>query len=155
MVDQTSPFNGEKTPAAAKDAQYLGDIAAVDQLVRTFIDAASDAISAHDGERLMALVDAEALRFSGQMPGFDPIPGWASRNELGLYIAKHWNIEPDPSLLDLVRGLFLRICERIIAIAKQADSLPENDLRFRIDALIEEATATLTGTWEVVYPPEE
>jgi hypothetical protein len=145
----------EGLDAATADGVYLGNTDAVDILMRSFISDAADAIEAGNAEAVSGLIDTMALRFAGQEAGYNPIPDWSTRRDgIGLYVATHWGIDPNHTVVDILRGMFAMMAQEIIEWAKAGDSLDDEDLAFRTDALAERATATVTNTYEIVYPPE-
>jgi len=142
--------------AARSAGVYLGDTEAVAVLMQSFIAALADAYGEGDAAKVTHLADVEALRFAGQMDGFTPIPDWASRENLGLYAAKHWSLQPDGGLVEILRGVFLMAASTVgdIIIAAHGGEA-DDQTQFRIDMLVEALTATMTNTWEIVYPPED
>ena len=136
-----------------KAGTYLGDVAVVDGLVRAFIMALSEA---ETGEQMVAEADRMALLFAGENPDFSPIPGWNTRDQLGLYIAKHYGkADPNKPLIEILKTLFLDGVIRFIDAVKAQAAMGDEAGQFRIDVLVEELVAVLTGTWEITYPPEE
>lgn len=141
------------TAVQPKAGSYLGDIAVVDSVVRAFIGALAEAETA---EQMVAEADRMALIFAGQNPEFSPIPDWNTRDQLGLYIARHYGkVDPNGSLIEILKSLFLDGVIRFIDAVKAQAQLGDEAGQFRIDILIEELVAVLTATWEITYPPEE
>lgn len=157
MNEDNTLLTGIEFAKAAKDAgTYLGDFQAVSDLIRAFIASEAEAMVEGDEALVMQIADAEALRFAGRMDGFTPIRDWAVHEQLGIYIAKHWGVDANATIVDALRGMFMKAVGQIADIIVDShNGEAESQTRFRIDVLVEELAATLTGTWEVVFPPED
>lgn len=137
--------------------RYLGNFAYVEGVVREFIAEVAEAADAGDLNRALKAADDWALRFarpSGEEVG---IAEWHESGRLGLYITRHWPVEPGLNLVDTLRAMFLLVIERLISAMRSNAKGESSDeaLRFVIDTTAEEMAATLTGTWEAVYPEED
>lgn len=143
--------------AAGGDAPYLGDFAYVEGVVREFIAEVAAAIGAGDADRILKATDDWAARFASPSGGEVGIADWHNARQLGAYIVRHWPVEDGLSLEDSLRSMFLTAVLRIKdAIVDNAAGKRDDEwLKFIIDITAEELTATLTGTWEAVYPEED
>lgn len=138
---------------------YLGNMEIVDMLVREYIGdvsnvpATGDAAAEWIGER----AEHFAMIFAGQNEAYEVVPGWNTYAELGMYAAKHLQIDPDQSFIEILRTAFMDIARRFFDISQRLvdEKIDEAQSEFEIDAMVEETVAALMGTWEVTYPPEE
>jgi hypothetical protein len=131
---------------------YLGDVGVVDVLIRNFLLAVSE-VDTYEA----ALVEGDklALIFSGMGGDYTPIPDWHTRDELGLYIAKHYGkLDPNGTITEILRGLFYDAILRFYSAIKAGHESGDDAMKFQVDALIEELVALLTGTWEITFPQE-
>jgi hypothetical protein len=144
----------EGMKAARKGEVYLGNFDAVREIMAGFVSSTADAMAAGDSEKVMALADALALRFAGGNPGDGLIPDWHVRDQLGIYAAAHWSVDPNQDLVNILRTVFLLAAGRV-ADAIKADHEQGGDAgEFQIDVLLDELAATMTSTWEVFFAEE-
>lgn len=150
---QNKSFGNIASAVMPKEGSYLGDVSVVDMLVRDFIGSLGEA---ETPEAMVAQADRMALIFSGSEPAYSPIPGWNTRDQLGLYIVKHYGkANPNASLMEILKVMFLDAAQRFLEAVKIEGSQGPEAMEFQIDALIEELVAVLTSTWEITFPPEE
>lgn len=154
MVDTApTPFT-EGVAAASKD-NYLGDLAVVDILVRGYIGDVAEAMSRGDEDAVMRLATDMVEIFAGMRDDYAPIPDWHTSNRLGSHVAEHWNLEPGQALTTTLRAMFLLLAQRVADAIKAKAGVIDGDAGFMIDTAVEEATAALMGTWDIVFPAEE
>jgi hypothetical protein len=136
---------------AATDA-YLGDLGVVETLVRSYI---AEVTEAESPDAIVRKADAMALIFAG-VGDYKPVPEWNVRSQLGLYVASRYGkVDPNASLVEILKSLFLDAAQRTLEAVTAVHTKGEEAGRFLIDSLIEELVAVLTGTWEIVFPPDE
>lgn len=155
MADEAQIFDGGMAPTDGRP--YLGNVETVDGIVRSFVATVSDLLAAGDGPGIVAALDAPAMIFAGLDPAYAPIPGWSTQPELGVYAATRLEFDSEQSLVDTMRTAFGLLAHGVIDTTKElaSGSISEEDAQFRIDAVVEEMTAALTGTWEIVFPGDE
>lgn len=141
------------SPLKEQGDNYLGSIEVVDGIVRDFVSTVAEA---DDPDEITAKADDLALIFSGGKPGYSVVPHWNTRQQLGLYIVKHYGkADPESSVIEILKVLFLDAAMRVLEAVKATMEQGDEAGTFQVDALIEELVAILTGTWEITFPPDE
>jgi hypothetical protein len=142
----------EGLKAARAGEVYLGNVDAVQSIMAGFVSSTADAMAEGDSAKVLALADAMALRFAGGNPGDGLIPGWHVRNQLGIYAATHWSVDPNQDLVSILRTVFILAAGRVADAIKAEHEHGAGAGEFQIDIVVEELTATMTSTWEVMFP---
>lgn len=135
---------------------YLGDVAVVDGIVRSFLSDVADKAEKGDSDGIVAALDDMANIFGGQNPAYAGIDGWHTVTELGQYAAMHLGIDGEQSLHDILRSAFGMAAQRMLeAIQRLATDGDEESGQFEVDVIAEETMAAMTGTWEICYPEND
>ena len=135
--------------AVANSEGYLGNAEVVESLVRGFV---ANIIEATSPDTAFSECDRMALIFSGNEPGFTPIPGWTTREALGIKCAERQDVDPDQSLVDILRATFAMYAVWLRGVVEDYAGEPEEDWGWRIDLIIEHCTSLMIGTIDTLYP---
>lgn len=137
--------------AVANSEGYLGNAKVVEDLVRGFV---ANCVEATGPETIYADCDRLALIFSGNEPGFTPIPEWNTREALGMKCCERHDLDPNQSFVDILRATFATyaVDARDILIEHAKD--PEEDWGWKIDGIIEHCTSLMIGTIDTLYPQD-
>jgi hypothetical protein len=137
--------------AVANSEGYLGNSEIVEGLVRDFV---ANVIEATSPDTAFSECDRMALIFSGNEPGFTPIPEWNTREALGMKCADWQDVDPNQSLIDILRATFAKYAIWARSTVADYANEPNDDWRWRIDLIIEYCTSLMLGTIDTVFPQE-
>jgi hypothetical protein len=137
--------------AVANSEGYLGNAAVIEGLVRDFV---ANILEATSPDTAFAECDRMALIFSGNEPGFTPIPEWNTREALGMKCAERQDVDPDQSLVDILRATFATYAIQLRGLVEDHANDPEEVWGWQIDQIIEHCTALMLGTIDTLYPAE-
>jgi hypothetical protein len=135
--------------AVANSEGYLGNAEFVEGLVRDFV---ANIIEATSPDTAFSECDRMALIFSGNEPGFTPIPDWNTREALGMKCAERQDVDPDQSLVDILRATFAMYAVQLRGLVEAHASDPVEDWGWKIDQIIEHCTSLMIGTIDTLYP---
>lgn len=128
---------------------YLGNAVLVESLVRSF---AQDVLQATAPDQCYAAVNKIAGVFSGVEDGYTLMPEWHDRMYLGAKACARLGIDPDQSYQDIMRSAFAEYAAQLRTVLNESADLPKDQWDFKIDAIIEHATALMLGTIDIVFP---
>lgn len=135
--------------AVANSEGYLGNAEVVESLVRDFV---ANSLEATGPESIYADCDRLSLIFSGNDEGFTPIPEWNTREGLGMKCCERHDLDPNMSLVDILRATFAMYAAQARGILIEHAKDPEEDWGWKIDQIIEHCTSLMLGTIDTLYP---
>ena len=128
---------------------YLGNADIVESVIRGW---AGEILDADTQEEAMAACDRMGVIFSGGDPAFTMIPGWNDREHLGMMVSRRAGIDPNHTLIDILRGAFIGNGAQLRELLNENDGKPYEEWGWQVDGIVEFLQAMMMGTADVLFP---
>lgn len=145
--------------AVNAEADYLGDLEAIEAILRNHLSDMMQRWAAVDSEaKRAAAIEADkamckhlAAVFLGQVKGYQVVGAWNTEGEIARYCAERIGMDPNADPMVVMVDVFaLLVREMYTALTWAQEGRPEDDWQTKIDGAIEDWTYMLAG----LPPPE-